>query len=331
MERSSEYQVVVIGSGPAGCTAALYLSRANLVPLVLEGIQPGGQLTITTDVENYPGFPEGIQGPKLMELMRKQAERFGAVFHSMEAVEKVNFREHPFQITTDQRIYEPQAVIIASGASAMQLGLSSEKALQGFGVSYCATCDGFFFRGKDIVVVGGGDSAMEEATFLTKFANKVTVVHRREELRASKIMQERARNNPKIEFIFNVLVEEVIGTKEGGVTSLKIRDTQTDRVSNLAAQGLFVAIGHTPNTQPYVGQLDLDDKGYILLPHRHSTVTNIQGVFACGDVVDHVYRQAVTAAGSGCMAALDCERWLTHERITERWGLPLGEEERIDT
>ncbi len=329
MERISDYKVVVIGSGPAGCTAAIYLSRANLAPLVLEGLQPGGQLTITTDVENYPGFPEGILGPKLMDLMRQQAERFGAKF-VMEQVESVNLRKHPFVVTTDQREYECDALIIAAGASAMQIGLDSEKALQGFGVSYCATCDGFFFKGKDIVVVGGGDSAMEEATFLTKFANKVTVVHRREELRASKIMQDRALGNSKIEFVFNTTVEEVIGTKEGGVTALKVRDMKTNGLSEMKTQGLFVAIGHTPNTKAYSGQLELDERGYIRLPHPgHSTVTNIQGVFACGDVVDHVYRQAITAAGTGCMAALDCERWLTHERITERWGLPKGEEERV--
>jgi len=329
MERTSEYKIVVIGSGPAGCTAAIYLSRANLIPLVLEGMQPGGQLTITTDVENYPGFPEGILGPKLMDLMRQQAERFGAIF-KMEQVEKVDFSKHPFEITTDQRIYVADAVIIAAGASAMTIGLESEKALQGFGVSYCATCDGFFFKNKEIVVVGGGDSAMEEATFLTKFASKVTVVHRREELRASKIMQERARGNPKIEFVFNSTVEEVIGTKEGGVTALKVKNIITNEVTEMPAQGLFVAIGHTPNTKAYAGQLDLDPRGYICLPHRHSTITNIEGVFACGDVVDHIYRQAITAAGSGCQAALDCERWLTHERITERWGLAKGEEENVD-
>ncbi|MCU1348686.1 MAG: thioredoxin reductase, partial [Acidobacteria bacterium] len=221
LERTSEFKVLVIGSGPAGCTAALYLSRASITPLVLEGMQPGGQLTITTDVENYPGFPEGILGPKLMDLMRQQAERFGAVFR-MEQVESVNFRTHPFEVHTDTKIYEAQAVIIASGASAMQIGLESERSLQGFGVSYCATCDGFFFKNKSIVVVGGGDSAMEEATFLTKFANKVTVIHRREELRASKIMQERARGNPKIDFILNTTVDEVVGSKEGGVTALKL-------------------------------------------------------------------------------------------------------------
>ena len=328
MEPITDFKVIVIGSGPAGCTAAIYLSRANLAPLVLEGLQPGGQLTITTDVENYPGFPEGILGPKLMDLMRQQAERFGAVFR-MEQVEKVNLLTHPFVITTDQRTYECYSVIIAAGASAMQLGLPSEKALQGFGVSYCATCDGFFFKGKEIVVVGGGDSAMEEATFLTKFASKVTVIHRREELRASKIMQERAFGNSKIQFVFNSTVDEVIGSKEGGVTTLKIRNLKTNQMTDMNAQGLFVAIGHIPNTQAYAGQLSLDERGYIALPHPNSTATNIQGVFACGDVVDHVYRQAVTAAGTGCMAALDCERWLTHERITERWDLPKGEEERV--
>jgi thioredoxin reductase (NADPH) len=226
--------------------------------------------------------------------------------------------------------YVAPAVIVASGASAKQLGIPSEKPLQGFGISYCATCDGFFFKQKELIVVGGGDSAMEEATFLTKFASKVTIVHRREELRASKIMQDRARNNEKIDFIFNSTVDEIVGTKEGGVTSAKLRNLVTGEVTEKATQGVFVAIGHTPNTQPYVGQLELDQAGYICLPHRNSTVTNIQGVFACGDVVDHIYRQAITAAGSGCQAALDCERWLTHERITERWDLPKGEEDRLE-
>jgi thioredoxin reductase (NADPH) len=330
MERVTDYQVVIIGSGPAGCTAALYLSRANIKPLVVEGLQPGGQLTITTDVENYPGFPEGIMGPKLMDLMRQQAERFGAIFRPLEPVESVTFLTHPFEIRTDQRVYVTPAVIIASGASAKQIGLPSEKELSGYGVSYCATCDGFFFKGKDIVVVGGGDSAMEEANFLTKFANKVTVIHRREELRASKIMQDRARSNPKLQFILNSTIDEIAGAKETGVTSVKIRNVVTNETSDLPVQGVFVAIGHTPNTQPYAGQINLDAAGYISLPHRHSTVTNIQGVFACGDAVDHIYRQAITAAGSGCQAALDCERWLTHERITERWDLPVGQEERVD-
>jgi thioredoxin reductase (NADPH) len=329
MERNTDHKIIVIGSGPAGCTAALYLSRANLAPLVLEGLQPGGQLTITTEVENYPGFPDGILGPKLMDLMRQQAERFGATF-KMEVVESVNFRSHPFEITTDQRIYETYAVIIAAGASAKQIGLESERALQGFGVSYCATCDGFFFKNKEIVVVGGGDSAMEEANFLTKFASKVTIVHRREEMRASKIMQDRAKGNPKINFIFNTTVDEVVGTKENGVSALKLRNLVTNETTDFKTQGLFVAIGHTPNTAAYKGQIELDEMGYIALPHRHSTQTNIHGVFACGDAVDHIYRQAITAAGSGCAAALDCERWLTHERITERWDLPVGEESRID-
>ncbi|HXI13690.1 MAG TPA: thioredoxin-disulfide reductase [Thermoanaerobaculia bacterium] len=317
METVSEQKVIIIGSGPAGCTAALYLSRANLIPLVFEGIQPGGQLTITTDVENFPGFPEGIQGPKLMELMRKQAERFGAQF-AFESIESVNLLERPFKVVTDQKTYHCEALIIASGASAMQIGIPSEKALQGFGVSYCATCDGFFFKGKEIVVVGGGDSAMEEATFLTKFASKVTIVHRRDEFKASKIMLDRARNNPKIEFVLNSTVEEVLGSKENGVTGLRIRDTKGGAVHEMATQGLFVAIGHTPNTAPFKGQLNLDDRGYIDVA-AGSTVTNITGVFACGDVTDHVYRQAITAAGSGCQAALDVERWITHERITEKW------------
>src|SRR3954449_4921938 len=301
MDRITNHRVIVVGSGPAGCTAALYLARANLAPLVIEGMQPGGQLTITTDVENYPGFPEGILGPKLMDLMRQQAERFGAVFR-IEQVENVAFRQHPFTVTTDQHEYEAYAVIVAAGASAMQIGLPSEKALQGFGVSYCATCDGFFFKGKQIVVVGGGDSAMEEATFLTKFASKVTVVHRRSELRASKIMQERAKPNPKISFLYNTTVDEVIGTREEGVKALKLRNLQTGELTHFPTQGLFVAIGHTPNTKAYAGQLTLDERGYISLPHAHSTGTNIQGVFACGDAVDHIYRQAITAAGSGCEA-----------------------------
>jgi thioredoxin-disulfide reductase len=327
MEIIKDHRVIVIGSGPAGCTAALYLSRANLIPIVLEGLQPGGQLTITTEVENFPGFPEGVLGPQLMELMRKQAEKFGSIFR-VEAVESVDLLCHPFHVTTDSATYECDALIIASGASAMQIGIPSEKALLGFGVSYCATCDAFFFKGKEIAVVGGGDSAMEEATYLTKFASKVTVIHRRDELRASKIMQDRAFSNPKIEFVYNSVVDEVVGSKDGGVRALKLRNVKTGESSELVVQGLFVAIGHTPNTAAYRGQLELDEKGYIITK-PHSTATNIQGVFACGDVVDHIYRQAITAAGTGCMAALDCERWLTHERITERWGLEKGEESRI--
>ncbi len=310
MERIRDYRVVIIGSGPAGCTAALYLSRANIKAVVLEGLQPGGQLTITTEVENYPGFPEGILGPKLMDLMRTQAERFGAEFR-MEQVLSVEAGKRPFVVVTDDREYECDAIVVASGASAMQIGLESEKQLQGFGVSYCATCDGFFFKGKEIVVVGGGDSAMEEATFLTKFASKVTIVHRRKEMRASKIMITRAQENPKVEFIFDTVVDEVIGSKNGGVTALKLRNVETGATRELSTQGLFVAIGHTPNTKAFAGLLEMDDKGYII-NKSGSTYTNIEGIFACGDVADHVYRQAVTAAGTGCMAALDCERWLSH-------------------
>lgn len=313
MERVKDYRVVVIGSGPAGCTAALYLSRANITPIVLEGLQPGGQLTITTDVENYPGFPEGILGPKLMDLMRQQAERFGAVFQ-MENVVSVDLESRPILVTTENKEFECDALVIASGASAMQIGLPSEKELQGFGVSYCATCDGFFFKEKEIVVVGGGDSAMEEATFLTKFARKVTIIHRRQEFRASKIMLQRAIDNPKVEFIYDTVVDEVIGSKETGVTSLKIRNVKTDVVTDFPAQGLFVAIGHTPNTKPFQGKLEMDDKGYIITK-PDSSYTSAEGVFACGDAMDHVYRQAVTAAGTGCRAALDCERWLAERGI----------------
>lgn len=323
----NDFRVVVIGSGPAGCTAALYLARADIKPIVLEGMQPGGQLTITTDVENYPGFPEGILGPKLMDLMRTQAERFGAKF-VMENVESVDFDTRPFRVKTETEEYECDAVIIASGASAKQIGLESEKELQGFGVSYCATCDGFFFRDKEIAVVGGGDSAMEEATFLTKFATKVTVIHRRDELRASKIMQDRAFENEKIEFMWNSEVTGVIGSRDTGVTALKVRNLESGEEKEIPMGGLFVAIGHTPNTEPFRGKLKLDDGGYIDV-RPGSTITEVPGVFACGDVTDHVYRQAVTAAGTGCMAALDCERWLTHERITERWGLEKEEEARV--
>jgi thioredoxin reductase (NADPH) len=313
MERVKDYKVVVIGSGPAGCTAALYLSRANITPVVLEGLQPGGQLTITTDVENYPGFPEGILGPKLMDLMRQQAERFGAVF-TMENVVSVDIESRPIVVTTENKEFECDALIVASGASAMQLGLDSEKELQGFGVSYCATCDGFFFKNKEIVVVGGGDSACEEATFLTKFASKVTIVHRRQEFRASKIMLQRAIDNPKVEFLYDTVVDEVIGSKETGVTSLKIRNVKTGDVTDFPTQGLFVAIGHTPNTKPFDGKLEMDDTGYIITK-PDTSYTSVEGVFACGDAMDHVYRQAVTAAGTGCRAALDCERWLAEKGI----------------
>jgi thioredoxin reductase (NADPH) len=298
--------LIIIGGGPAGYTAALYAARANLEPLVIEGFQWGGQLMITSDVENYPGYAEGVLGPEMMKDFRRQAERFGAEFVS-DDVTRVDFSEQPFRIWVGEEEYRAEAVIIATGANARQLGLESEVALQGRGVSYCAVCDAAFFRERNVVVVGGGDSAMEEATFLTKFATKVTVVHRRDEFRASQIMEDRARANDKIEFITNAVVDEVIG--EAGVTAVKIRDINTGEVTELPADGLFVAIGHDPNTQLFVDWLDLDAGGYIITKPG-STETNIEGVFAVGDVVDHVYRQAVTAAGMGCMGALDAERWL---------------------
>jgi thioredoxin reductase (NADPH) len=307
MERVTDYQVVIIGSGPAGCTAALYLSRANIKVIVLEGMQPGGQLTITTEVENYPGFPEGILGPKLMDQMREQAERFGATFSALEPVERVRFTNHPFEVETDQKTYVSPAVIIASGASAKQIGLPSEKELMGFGVSSCATCDGFFFKGKEIVVVGGGDSAMEEATFLTKFATKVTVVHRRAELRASKIMQDRAFADPKLEMVLNTTVSALHGDDK--LTGITLTDTLTGVGRELPVTGFFVAIGHDPRSELLRGQVELDAEGYVLVDHP-STRTNVDGVFACGDLVDHEYRQAITAAGTGCAAALDAERHL---------------------
>jgi thioredoxin reductase (NADPH) len=298
--------LIIIGGGPAGYTAALYAARANLEPLVIEGFQWGGQLMITSDVENYPGYAEGVLGPEMMKDFRRQAERFGAEFVS-DDVTRVDFSEQPFRIWVGEEEYRAEAVIIATGANARQLGLESEVALQGRGVSYCAVCDAAFFRERNVVVVGGGDSAMEEATFLTKFATKVTVVHRRDEFRASQIMEDRARANDKIEFITNAVVDEVIG--EAGVTAVKIRDVNTREITELPADGLFVAIGHDPNTQLFVDWLDLDAGGYIITKPG-STETNIEGVFAVGDVVDHVYRQAVTAAGMGCMGALDAERWL---------------------
>jgi len=300
------HDLIIIGGGPAGYTAALYAARANLEPLVIEGFQWGGQLMITSDVENYPGYAEGVLGPEMMKDFRRQAERFGAEFVS-DDVTRVDFSEQPFRVWVEDEEYRSEAVIIATGANARQLGLESEVALQGRGVSYCAVCDAAFFRERNVVVVGGGDSAMEEATFLTKFATKVTVVHRRDEFRASQIMEDRARANDKIEFITNSVVEEVLG--EAGVTAVKIRDVNTDEVTELPADGFFVAIGHDPNTKLFVDWLDLDAGGYIITKPG-STETNIEGVFAVGDVVDHVYRQAVTAAGMGCMGALDAERWL---------------------
>jgi thioredoxin reductase (NADPH) len=299
-------ELIIVGGGPAGYTAALYAARANLEPLVIEGFQWGGQLMITSDVENYPGYPEGVLGPEMMKDFRRQAERFGAEFIS-DDVSRVDFSESPFRVYVGDEEHRAEAVIVATGANARQLELDSERKLQGRGVSYCAVCDAAFFREKEVVVVGGGDSAMEEATFLTKFADKVTVVHRRDEFRASPIMLDRARANDKIEWMTNAIVDDVLG--EAGVTGVRLRDVNTDELTDLPADGVFVAIGHDPSTQLFVGQLDMDDQGYLVT--HDGTATNIDGVFAAGDVVDHTYRQAVTAAGMGCMAALDVERWLT--------------------
>jgi thioredoxin reductase (NADPH) len=300
-------ELIIIGGGPAGYTAALYAARANLRPVVIEGFAWGGQLMITSDVENYPGYPDGIMGPEMMQDFRRQAERFGATFVT-DDVTKVDFTEHPFRVWVGDKEYSSESVIVATGASARQLGLESERSLQGRGVSYCAVCDAAFFRDKEVVVAGGGDSAMEEAVFLAKFATKVSLVHRRNDFRASQIMIDRARANEKIEFVTPTVVEEVIG-ENGQTSGVRIRDLDTGEVRDLAAQGLFVAIGHDPNTKLFLDQLDHDQAGY-LVTKPGSTATNIEGVFAAGDVVDHTYRQAVTAAGSGAMAALDSERWL---------------------
>jgi thioredoxin reductase (NADPH) len=301
-------ELIIVGGGPAGYTAALYSARANLNPLVIEGFQWGGQLMITSDVENYPGFADGIMGPQLMGEFRRQAERFGAEFVA-DDVTRVDFSERPFRVYIGDDEYRADTVIVATGASARQLGLESERALHGRGVTYCAVCDAAFYADKEVVVVGGGDSAMEEAIFLTKFASKVTVLHRRDEFRASPIMVDRARANDKIEFVTPVVVEDVLGAHDGKLTGVRLRNVETDEVTDLPADGLFVAIGHDPTTALFVDQLDHDEAGY-LVTKPGSTATNIEGVFAAGDVVDHTYRQAVTAAGLGCMAALDAERWL---------------------
>lgn len=306
MEKKEHHKLIIIGSGPAGLTAAIYSARANLAPLVLEGNQPGGQLVITTEVENYPGFPGGILGPQLMDEMRKQATRFGAVC-IFDSVAAVDFSAQPFTVTTENNTYTAHAVIIATGASVRWLGIESEKKYMGYGVSACATCDGFFFKEKEIIVVGGGDSAMEEATFLTKFASKVWIVHRREGFRASKIMLDKAKKNEKIEFLLNHTIVEIRGDKV--VQSVILKDTRSGSLTEKKMDGVFMAIGHIPNTGVFQNKIQMDTDGYVQT-QPGSTRTNVPGVFACGDVQDRIYRQAITAAGSGCMAAIDAERYL---------------------
>ena len=301
-------KVIIVGSGPAGLTAAIYSARANLEPIVFEGAQPGGQLTITTDVENYPGFPEGIMGPEMMDDFRKQAERFGAEC-LFKTVDRVEFSKKPFSVWVQNEEYKSDSIIISTGASARLLGLEAESDLMGHGVSACATCDGFFYKDKKVLVVGGGDSAMEEAIFLTKFASKVVIVHRRDKFRASRIMIDRAMSNPKISVLYNTIVTDIIGSKSDGVRSAVVNDTVTGQVNEESCDGIFMAIGHVPNTDLFKDSINLDESGYIIT-EPGSTYTNVKGVFACGDVQDKIYRQAVTAAGSGCMAAIDAERWL---------------------
>ncbi len=312
----NHHKVIIIGSGPAGLTAALYTSRANLNPVVFEGLQPGGQLTITTEVENYPGFEHGIQGPELMDIMRKQASRFGAncMFKS---VTEVDFSKRPFVVKAENEIHTADAVIISTGASAKLLNIDSEKKYMGYGVSACATCDGFFFRNLKVLVVGGGDTAFEEATYLTKFASEVSLVHRRDEFRASKIMIERAKKNPKVKFITNAVIKEVLGKEEDGKKFVKgalLQNTKDGSTWEVSADGIFMAIGHQPNTSLFKGVLDMDETGYLKVKPG-STQTNIEGIFAAGDVADKTYRQAVTAAGTGCMAALDAQRWLEEHEL----------------
>ncbi len=305
---STVHDVIILGSGPAGYTAAIYAARANLKPVLFTGLQPGGQLTITSDVENYPAFPEGVLGPELMEKFRAQAERFGTDMKDA-MVEKVDFSQRPFRVWSDGVEYTAKSVIVATGASAMLLGLPSEQAFMGFGVSACATCDGFFFRGKRVIVVGGGDTALEEANFLTRFCSEVVIVHRRDQFRGSKIMQDRALSNEKIKVVWNAEIAEVIGEKDKRVTAVKLRDTKSGAITEMPIDGVFVAIGHKPNTEFLGGQLATDGKGYVQVKPGTS-YTSVEGVFAAGDVQDFVYRQAVTAAGTGCMAALETERWL---------------------
>lgn len=313
---NNHHKVIIIGSGPAGLTAAIYTSRANLSPIVFEGIQPGGQLTITTEVENFPGFENGIMGPELMDIIRKQAQRFGAESLYKEVTE-VDFSKRPFTIKSENEIYTADAVIISTGASARLLNIESEKKYMGYGVSACATCDGFFFRNQKVIVVGGGDTAMEEANYLTRFASEVILVHRRDEFRASKIMIDRTKKNPKIKYELNAVIKEVVGKDEDGkkyVTGAILENTKDGSLKEISADGIFIAIGHKPNTELFKGQLDMDETGYLLV-QPGTTKTNIEGVFAAGDVADRVYRQAISAAGTGCMAALDAQRYLEEKGI----------------
>ncbi len=305
------HNVIIIGSGCAGLTAAIYAARADLKPLVIDGHEPGGQLGLTTMVENFPGFPDGILGPDLIEHMRKQAQRFGAEFKAG-AVTEVDLSRRPFTITGGKETYTARALIVAAGASARMLGLESERKLLGYGVSSCATCDGFFFRGKEIAVVGGGDTAMEEATFLSKFASRIHLIHRRNEFRASKIMLDRARSNEKIRFVTPAVIEEILDASKGAVEAVKLRNTETNEASVLPVHGVFVAIGHEPNTKIFRNKLEMDANGYLIV--KHGSLSNVPGVFVAGDVLDHRYRQAVTAAGSGCMAAMDAEKFLAEHK-----------------
>jgi|TARA_B100000530_G_scaffold1456_1_gene1228 thioredoxin reductase (NADPH) len=308
------HKTIIIGSGPAGLTAAIYAGRANLKPIVFEGNQPGGQLTITTDVENFPGFPDGVMGPDMMDLFRNQAKKFGAECH-FKHVTKVDLTSKPYRVFVGEEMFLSDTVIISTGASARMLGLEEEEQLMGYGISTCATCDGYFFKEKNIVVVGGGDSAMEEASFLTKFAKKVTIIHRREVFKASKIMLDRVRNNPLIDIIVNKSIESINGNQQDGISNIVLKDTVSGETSTFECEGVFYGIGHTPNTDLFKGMIDLNDNGYIIT-QSDSSLTNIPGVFACGDVQDDHYRQAITAAGSGCMAAIDAEKYL-EENIIE--------------